>query len=269
MSEPRCILLSEIVTDAGTQVRAELNESTVDEYSAQMLDGVKFPPVTVFHDGSRFILADGFHRVLAARRAEFLDILADVRIGGKPEALRFALAANVKHGLPRTNADKRRSVELALAMWPDLSSREIARACAVHHDLVERIRTKPTDNQLADSASSTAPQASPVASSEPAKRKGADGKSRKAPKKESPAEDAGGLVGNAAGGVKGLASPAATSPVTQDEAWADAVKIDPETFIDGILASIARDVDTVSRMDAQHRCRVAVALRDMAEQLEV
>jgi hypothetical protein len=229
-----------------------LNESTVDEYAAEMTNGAKFPPVTVFHDGSRFILADGFHRVLAARRAEFLDILADVKLGGKPEALRFALAANVKHGLPRTNADKRRSVELALAMWPDLSSREIARACAVSHTMVDEIRT---------------PQLATVASSEPAKRKGADGKSRKAPAK-SPAPDAGGLGGNAAGEVNGFASPAATAPATQDEAWVDAVKIDPETFIDGILAGIARDVGTVSRMDAPHRCRVAVALRDMAEQLE-
>jgi len=268
MSDPRCIPLDEIVTDAGTQVRAELNESTVDEYAAQMLEGVKFPPVTVFHDGSRFILTDGFHRVLAARRAEFLDILADVKLGGKPEALRFALAANVKHGLPRTNADKRRSVELALAMWPDLSSREIAKACAVHHDLVERIRTKPTENQLAESASSNPGQLATVASSEPAKRKGADGKSRKAPAK-SPAPDAGGLGGNAAGEVNGFASPAATAPITQDQELIAALGADPETFIDGILAGIARDVDTVSRMDAQHRCRVAAALRDMAEQLEV
>lgn len=264
MSEPRCILLDEIVTDAGTQVRVELDEWTVNEYSAQMLDGVPFPPVTVFHDGSRFILADGFHRVLAARRAEFLDILADVKLGGKPEALRFALAANVKHGLPRTNADKRRSVELALGMWPDLSSREIARACAVSHTMVDEIRTP----QLATVASSTSPQAAPVASSEPAKRKGADGKSRKAPAK-SPAEDAGGLGGNAAGEVNGFASPAATAPITQDQELIAALGADPETFIDGILAGIARDVDTVSRMDAQHRCRVAAALRDMAEQLEV
>jgi hypothetical protein len=82
--------------------------------------------------------------------------------------LKFALAANAAHGLKRTNADKRRSVELALAEWPNLSSRELAKICAVSDMMVGEIR-----NQLQESCSST--------------RTGADGKEYKVPvKKQEP-----------------------------------------------------------------------------------
>ena len=68
------------------------------------------------------------------------------------------------HGLKRTNADKRRSVELALAEWPNVSDRQIAEICAVGHDMVAGIRA----GQLAENASC-----------EPQPRVGKDGKARK------------------------------------------------------------------------------------------
>ena len=133
--------LSEIVTDAGTQIRACIDNKTVEQYAEDMLDATnKFPPATVFHDGNQYILADGFHRVMAAIRNEFKDILADVHKGTHSDALKFALGANARHGLPRTNSDKRRSVVLALTEWPKLSSSELGRLCAVSHQFVEGVR---------------------------------------------------------------------------------------------------------------------------------
>src|SRR5450755_183395 len=46
------------------------------------------------------------------------------------------------HGLRRTNADKRRSVETLLGdeEWQKWSNREIARKCGVGNDLVDRCR---------------------------------------------------------------------------------------------------------------------------------
>lgn len=156
--------LSVIVTDAGTQIRAKVCEDTVAQYAAEMLEGAKFPPVDVFHDGNQFILADGFHRVMAASRNGFKDIEADVRKGTKSDALKFALSANATHGIKRTNPDKRRSVELALAEWPKLSDVELSRICAVSTFLVQNVRseTQPLENR-----------GSP--------RQGADGKIRKVP----------------------------------------------------------------------------------------
>ncbi|HEU5125015.1 MAG TPA: ParB N-terminal domain-containing protein [Verrucomicrobiae bacterium] len=156
--------LSAIRCDCGTQIRAALNENTVTEYAEAMLAGATFPAVIVFHDGSQYVLADGFHRLMANARRGTLHIRAEVRQGTKSDALKYALQANSKHGLKRTNADKRRSVKLAVTEWPSLSNREIARICAVHHDLVGEVR----QDQLAESASSI-----------PAIRVGADGRQRR------------------------------------------------------------------------------------------
>lgn len=162
--------LSLIITDAGTQIRSCIDERTVSEYSEAFLDGAKFPPVVVFHDGSRYILADGFHRVMAAQRAGLIDVAAEIRTGTKSDALRFSLAANAAHGLKRTNADKLRSVSLAVQEWPKLSDRQIAEICAVSNNFVSEHRP-----QLSSDDSSM-------------KRVGADGKARKAPAKKPTAQ---------------------------------------------------------------------------------
>ncbi len=159
----KLLQLSAIVTTTGTQIRARIDADTVEQYAEAMQDASnKFPPVVVFHDGSQFILADGFHRVMAATRNGFTDIEAEVNKGTRSDALRFALGANSTHGLKRTNLDKRRSVELALGEWPKLSDREIARICAVGADMVGSAR------QLSENDSSET-------------RVGADGKERKLP----------------------------------------------------------------------------------------
>jgi uncharacterized ParB-like nuclease family protein len=131
---------TEIVTDAGTQVRAGLNDATVADYAEAQAAGAKFPPVTVFYDGSRYVAADGFHRIAAALRIGVAHIEGDVRKGGKTEALKFALGCNAHHGLRRTNADKRHAVELALREFPKLSDRALAEMCLVGHPLVAEVR---------------------------------------------------------------------------------------------------------------------------------
>ena len=139
--------LSEIVTDAGTQVRAGLNEATVADYAEALGGGAKFPPVVVFHDGDRYVAADGFHRIHAASRTGATQIECDVRKGGKTDALKFALGCNAHHGLRRTNADKRHAVELAVREFPNVSTVAIARMCLVGDELVAEIRkSQPTDS---------------------------------------------------------------------------------------------------------------------------
>ena len=73
--------LTDIVTDAGTQVRAGLNEATVADYAEALAEGAKFPPVVVFHDGSHYIAADGFHRIQAAIRMGATQIECDMLFG--------------------------------------------------------------------------------------------------------------------------------------------------------------------------------------------
>lgn len=134
------IKLTEIVTDAGTQVRAGLNEATVADYAEALAEGAKFPSVTVFHDGDRYIAADGFHRIEAGLRMGATQIECDVRKGGKTEALKFALGCNAHHGLRRTNADKRHAVGLALREFGKFSDSALAEMCAVNRELVAEVR---------------------------------------------------------------------------------------------------------------------------------
>ena len=69
---------------------------------------------------------DGWHRVMAAEQIGAMDIPAEVRKGGKDEALWYAIGANKAHGLPMKRGDIRRAVEMAVRTWPDKSIEEIA-----------------------------------------------------------------------------------------------------------------------------------------------
>jgi hypothetical protein len=57
-------------------------------------------------------------------------------------AVLFSISCNGAHGLPRTNADKRKAVTLLLAdaEWSPWSDRKIARRCQVSHEFVHQLR---------------------------------------------------------------------------------------------------------------------------------
>lgn len=144
------VAIASIRIDGGTQMRAQLDDATVFEYTQTMAaaDGWgTFPPVVAYYDGSDYWLGDGFHRVAAFRDA-FTDatrkIPVDVRAGTRRDAILHAAGANANHGLRRTPADKRRAVETLLRddEWKLWGDREIARQCNVHHQLVARIRAE-------------------------------------------------------------------------------------------------------------------------------
>lgn len=134
--------ISAIRMDGGTQSRALLQDDVIAEYAAAMSDGVTFPPIVVFYDGSTHWLADGFHRVRAAIQSGASEVPADVRQGTQRDAILYSVGANEAHGLRRTNDDKRRAVLTLLndAEWAKWSDREIARQCAVSDRFVNSQR---------------------------------------------------------------------------------------------------------------------------------
>jgi hypothetical protein len=135
------IKLADIRIDGGTQTRAKINLEIVSEYADLVLDGTKFHPVDVFFDGVSHWLADGFHRYHAHKRAKVKDIAATIHTGSKDDALVFALGANAKNGLRRTNEDKRKCVSIALERWPEWSDRRIAEVCGVNNTFVGKRRS--------------------------------------------------------------------------------------------------------------------------------
>ena len=136
------LMISEIIIDSTIQTRVRINDAIVKEYAAELMVGTTFPPVVIFDDGSKKYLADGFHRLAAAKQVGRDRFAVDIRQGRKQDALLHSLKANAEHGLRRTNEDKRHAVELLLDEfeYSDASDREIAQLCAVTHPFVAKIR---------------------------------------------------------------------------------------------------------------------------------
>ena len=87
--------LAVIRRDGGTQPRATMDPATITAYAEALADGATFPPVTVFHDGTDYWLADGFHRAEVFAQAGKTKIEADERPGPRrrlPAGLRFRAA---------------------------------------------------------------------------------------------------------------------------------------------------------------------------------
>ena len=136
------IKLEKINVDGDLQVRDKIIEDAVREYAEVIREGGKMPPVTVFFDGKNYHLADGWHRFFAHKQAAFPEIEAEVHDGSRRDAILFAVSANDKHGLRRTNADKRRAVLVLLEdfEWSEWNNTKIAEVCGVSATFVDKIR---------------------------------------------------------------------------------------------------------------------------------
>lgn len=137
------LALSAIRLDGGTQLRVTMNEEHISDLSYAILDGAELAPIVVFYDGSQYWLADGFHRYYATERAGGDLIAVEVKLGTRRDALLYAAGANATHGLRRTNADKRRSVETLLRdeEWAKWSNVAIAKRCGVDEGTVRNVRS--------------------------------------------------------------------------------------------------------------------------------
>ncbi|MCL2306310.1 MAG: hypothetical protein FWC43_13275 [Planctomycetaceae bacterium] len=144
-----------IIFDAGTQARVKTDIKTCQAYIESMKDGVEFPPLDVFSDGSseKVILADGFHRLqshCSFRPNE--PIRCRVHLGTVADARIFAAGANISHGLRRTNEDKRKAVKMILQeqQCDDWSDRRIAEHVKVGKTLVFTLRRASKSGGLKD-----------------------------------------------------------------------------------------------------------------------
>lgn len=126
------------------QTRYRVDHSVVDEYASDMKAGAVFPAIIVFAEkgSERIILGDGEHRLLATQLNGKKTINCEVRVGDKAKALRYSLGANDKHGLRRTQADKRKAVLMAMnePEYEDWSLRALSELCHVSHELVRQIK---------------------------------------------------------------------------------------------------------------------------------
>jgi ParB-like chromosome segregation protein Spo0J len=248
------IKIEEIKIEDSPQVRVSNNADALVEYAEMFKKGKKLPPVVVFGKGGTYYLADGFHRVEAAKNAGKQEIDADIRRGERKEALKFALSANTEHGVRRTNADKRNAVRMALAEFPDYSSNRIAdELCRVSDDLVAAVRRELKAEADAEAAAKAKKDAAKgnatdknTAPTEPRKVIGKDGTHYPATRKSA------GIPAAQWPGNDPAVEPS-VSPVA-----------DPASTFDDIVAAIRELTAQVKPNDAD---RLADALRKLAEEV--
>ncbi len=140
--------LDAITVDEAIQVRvAGLSDEKVQQYAVIFEEGGEFPPVIVFRDErtDALFLADGFHRVEAAKLAGLEAIKAEVRPGGFEAAMEYAEEANLEHGFALSARDKKHILERRIARgheWASWSDRQISRVLGVAHTTVGRWRSE-------------------------------------------------------------------------------------------------------------------------------
>jgi hypothetical protein len=108
------LLISVIRRDGHTQHRVAVDPSIIAEYASLMREGVAFPPVRVWWDGSDYWLSDGFQRVSAAESAGLTQIAAEILHGTLSDAQWDSYAANAAHGSRHSWAETQIVIGLAL-----------------------------------------------------------------------------------------------------------------------------------------------------------
>jgi hypothetical protein len=175
--------LAKIRVDGGTQHRLEISLERVSRYAEDMKDGDKFPPATVFFDGTDHWMGDGHSRHAAAGLAGRKTLAVKVRKGTREDAVRFAATCNHGQGEDYTRADRRNAAKNVLLLDLKQSDSSVAKQCKVSRGLVASVREdidkeKPAESQDAKSTSS-GQDAKSTSSSE---RTGSDGKTYPATK---------------------------------------------------------------------------------------
>lgn len=144
------IRIADIVVDAHTQARSAMSDEAIDRYTDVLENEPSgewpFEYLDVFFDdaagpnGGRYVLADGFHRLEAAKRNGNWDTVpCSVHSGDHIAARLFSITANDGHGVPMTAKDKRDNFVWLQQHLPALTRDEQAIKLGVSLRTLQRI----------------------------------------------------------------------------------------------------------------------------------
>jgi hypothetical protein len=134
-----------VIVDDDISPRVRLNQARVKYFIQHYQEGSAIPPIRVVDDGQTLWLADGFHRVEAARaQPSPFTLPARIRSGTKRDAILWAMESNAENALPFTDHDIRRNVTRLLMdpEWCQRSDRAIAHITGSHKSTVNDLRRK-------------------------------------------------------------------------------------------------------------------------------
>ncbi len=135
------VKLDDIIIDTEIDVRAGQDDDAIGRYAESI---GALPPITVFDTPDGMLLAGGFHRVAAHRRAGHDEVDADLRKGTRADAMEFAVLDNLTHGVPLSKTERdgaiRRLKELG---WKqdDIAARSGVSKSRVSHILRDELRS--------------------------------------------------------------------------------------------------------------------------------
>ena len=127
------------------QMRVSMSADVIADYAElqRRKDGGGLPPVQAIRarDGSVYVW-DGNHTIAAARENGRTDVAATIVDGTRDQAVLLAAGANRQHGLRRTHADLRHTVETLLsnAKWAGRSDRWLAEKVGCSNTFVGTVR---------------------------------------------------------------------------------------------------------------------------------
>jgi ParB-like nuclease domain len=129
-----------------SQSRIKSDPETIASYKATWeTNQANFPAIVVYQEGTKYHIADGFHRVQSLMLArldlpvERRTIASEIRSGTIDDAIGYSLAANINHGLRPNTADKKRAILLYYGLNPincSHSNNQVAKACGCSHTFV-------------------------------------------------------------------------------------------------------------------------------------
>lgn len=138
----KLIYLADIDLKNSPPVRAQLREDVVQEYAEYYKARVPMPLPHLFQSKHEkwYLVADGLHRIHAQAKLGRKAVESEIHEGTFEDALKFALLANTRHGLRRSNEDKRQCIWSAITMFPAASNSQIAAMAAVDDHTVAAVR---------------------------------------------------------------------------------------------------------------------------------
>jgi len=146
--QARFVNISSISDSTETQIRVSMDLDQIEQYVLRMLAGDTFPAIILYRIGGQLIVADGFQRLDAARKAGAKKILATV-VEGKSliDAIAAAIRGNCIHGAKLTKSDREKAVltydRFALAEFGKRpSAREVAEIVKCSHTTVNNVRKR-------------------------------------------------------------------------------------------------------------------------------
>ena len=154
--------VTDLQVDEAIRPRESLNTFVIDEYATLYREeegDAVLPPLAVFQVDGTYYVADGFHRLEAARWAKKATLPCQVHAGSRRDAMIYAIFANLRRGFPYGYGDKQRILERLLgdAEHATRSDRALARDVGVSHVYVWRIRARLTEHRRLQETLATLP----------------------------------------------------------------------------------------------------------------